>query len=113
MRGEEEVPFLHQDIRSTAEYLRVVAFAQLWQQDADGLRPEALQRSRDQAGLITELLRRSFDPLAGCRRDGAARRIVQHERDRRRTQVQILGQHLQADTARRLWNGRSLSWHKG
>ena len=40
---EEEVAFLHQDIGSSAEYLRVVALAEFWKQDADGLRSESLQ----------------------------------------------------------------------
>ncbi len=112
VRCEEEVSLLHQDLRRSAEHQRVIALAEFGKQNADGLRLQALERTRDEAGLIAELLCRGLDPFSRCCRNRTAGRVVQYEGDGGRTQVQMFGQHLQADAAGGRWNRSCLSWHR-
>ena len=99
VRGKEEVALLHEKVGGSAKDLGVIAFAEFGKEDADGLRPEALERAGDQAGLVAELLCSGFYSFAGGGRNGAAGRIVQDEGDGCRTEVQVFGEHLEADAA--------------
>jgi hypothetical protein len=100
VRGKEEVAFLHEDVCRSAKDLRVIAFAEFGKEDADGLCPKALERACNEAGLVAELLRSRLYPFAGGGRDRAAGCVVQDEGDGCRTEVQVFGEHLEADTAR-------------
>ena len=100
MRGKEEVALLHKNVSRSAKDLGVLAFAEFGKEDADGLGPEALERACNEAGLVAELLCSGLYSFAGGRWNGAAGRIVQDEGDGCRTEVQVFGEHLEADTAR-------------
>jgi len=112
VRGKKEISFLHEDIGCSAENLRVIAFAEFREEDADGLGFEALEGARDETWLIAEFFCGSLYSLSRGRGNGAARCIVQDKRDGCRTEVQVFCQHLQADAARNSWQGRRLLRHK-
>ena len=95
--GEEEVAFAHKDIGSTGEHLRMVAIAKLREQDANCLGTFSLKQARHHGGLVVKLARGGSNTLACRLRDGTVRGVVQNEGNGCRTEVKVLGQHLQAD----------------
>jgi hypothetical protein len=85
MRGEVEVALLNQLIADAAQHLGVIALAQLWHENADGVGPPVAQGTGKQAGLIVEFLRSGLDAIACGLRNRAARHIVEHHGDGRWT----------------------------
>ena len=69
VRGEEEVSLLHQDLRRPAEHQGVVALTEFGKEYANRLGLKALERSRDETGLVAELFCCSLHSLAGGGRD--------------------------------------------
>ena len=109
MGGEEEVSFLHEDVGGAGEDLRVVALAEFGEQDADGLGVGAVEGAGDQAGLVAELLGGGLDAFArgrGMERPGALLRTKETVAG---LEVEVLGQHLEADAARGCWDRRLLT----
>jgi len=112
MSGEEEVPLAHEDVGCSAENLRVIALAEFGKEDADGLGLEALERASDLAGLVAEFFRGGFHSFACGWRDGATGGVVKDEGDGGGAEVEIFGQHLEADASCG-WIGRGLLGHRG
>ena len=85
MRSEVKIALLNQLIAHSAQHLGVVALAQLRHQDADGVGASVAQRAGQQAGLVVEFLCSGLDAIARGLRDRAARHVIQHYGNGRRT----------------------------
>ena len=96
--GEVEVALLHEEVADAAEDLGVVAFAELGEEDADGLHALALEGAGDHAGLVVELGGGGADALAGGLGDGAAGGVVEDEGDGGGAEAEVLGQELEVGT---------------
>ena len=97
--SKEEVALAHEDVGGAGKDLGVVAVAELGEKDADGLGTLTLQKPRDHRGLVVELASSGADALAGGLRDGTIGRVVEDEGNGRRAEVEVLGEHLEADRA--------------
>jgi len=112
MCGEEEIAFLHEDIRGATKHLRVIAIAKLGEKHADGLRALALKRAGDMAGLIAELPGGITDSLSCFFGNRPVGGVVQHERDRSRAEIKMLREHFQAYRPCGFGRGRGLLRHQ-
>ncbi len=101
MDGEKEIAFAHEDIGGAGEHLGVVAFAELGKQDADHAGALALEGAGHKAGPVVEFQGGGTDAFAGGLGDGAIGGVVEDEGDGGRAQLEVLGQHLEADRAAR------------
>ncbi len=95
--GEEEVSLAHEDVGGAGEDLGVVALAEHGNQDADGEGVGAAEGAGDEVGAVAELAGGGADALASGFGDGAVGGVVEDEGDGRRREVEVLGEHLEAD----------------
>ena len=106
--GEVEVALFEQQLLGAGEHLRGVVVVEVGHQHADGEGLPLAQRARVKAGPVIELGRGHGDAVARLLGNGAhARRVVEHQRDGGRRQVEVLTQRAQAD---RLARGGLGSW---
>ena len=75
----------------------MVALAEYGDQDADGAGVGAAEGAGDEVGAVAELAGGGADALASGFRDGAVGGVVEDEGDGRRREVEVLGEHLEAD----------------
>ena len=92
MCGDIEVPGSHQMIANSTHHLGVIAIAQFWRQNSNRLRFAIAERTSEEAGTIVKLLCGRLDAVASYLWDGAARHVVQDNRNGRGIQAEVLRQ---------------------
>ena len=97
--GEVEIALFHEEVADAGEDLRVIAFAEDGEEDADASHGLAEEGAGDHVGLVVEFGGGGADALAGGFGDGAAGGVVQDEGDCRGAQAEVLSEHLQAHAA--------------
>ena len=99
MTGREvKVSFLNQELLHAGQHLRGIVVAELGNQHADRVGLPLAQRARKKARPVVEFSRSLGHPIPRFLRNRLhARRVVQHQRNGRRRQVQIFAQRAQAD----------------
>ena len=112
VNGEVEIVLAHEQVADTGEDLGVVAFAELREEDTDGLHALALEVSGDHGGLVVELFGGGFDAGARGLGDGTAGSIVEDEGDGGGAEAEVLGERLEGDVVWSNWRVRRLLHEK-
>jgi len=96
--GEVEVAGLEEILFDTEHEAGEVSFAELGDDDADGIGEAGAKHASVDVGTILELLRSIDDPLASLGRDGLGYwRVIENDGDGRGRKVKILGEDLEGD----------------